>query len=178
MSLKIRLTRAGAKKRPYYRIVVADSRAPRDGRFIEKVGAYDPMKRKDDPARVTLETEKVRAWLAKGAQPTDRVLLHMDAIIGSMTPKERVRPELMNAKRKKRVAAGSGTQVQDVNKLLKMHQEMGRAMKQLKKMGGIKGLGALLGGGGGMGGAGGMPGLGGPGGAQLPPDLQNLLKKN
>jgi small subunit ribosomal protein S16 len=74
MSLKIRLTRAGAKKRPYYRIVIADSRAPRDGRFIEKVGAYDPMKKKDDPARVTLETEKVRAWLAKGAQPTDRVL--------------------------------------------------------------------------------------------------------
>jgi ribosomal protein S16 len=79
MSLKIRLTRAGAKKRPYYRIVVADSRAPRDGRFIEKVGAYDPMKKKDDPARVTLETEKVQAWLAKGAQPTDRVLRFLDA---------------------------------------------------------------------------------------------------
>ncbi|HEX2724674.1 MAG TPA: 30S ribosomal protein S16 [Beijerinckiaceae bacterium] len=79
MSLKIRLTRAGAKKRPYYRIVIADSRAPRDGRFIEKVGAYDPMKKKDDPARVTLETEKVRAWLAKGAQPTDRVLRFLDA---------------------------------------------------------------------------------------------------
>ncbi len=79
MSLKIRLTRAGAKKRPYYRIVVADSRSPRDGRFIEKVGAYDPMKRRDDPARVTLETEKVRAWLAKGAQPTDRVLRFLDA---------------------------------------------------------------------------------------------------
>jgi signal recognition particle subunit SRP54 len=114
----------------------------------------------------------------------DRVLLHMDAIIGSMTPKERQRPELLNAKRKKRVAAGSGTEVQDVNKLLKMHQEMGRAMKQLKKMGGIKGLGALFGKGG-MGGltapgADGMPGLGGSGmgGAQLPPDLQNLLKKN
>jgi signal recognition particle subunit SRP54 len=112
----------------------------------------------------------------------DRVLLHMDAIIGSMTPKERVRPELMNAKRKKRVAAGSGTEVQDVNKLLKMHQEMGRAMKQLKKMGGIKGLGALFGKGG-MGGltapgADALPGLGGMGGAQLPPDLQNLLKKH
>ncbi len=79
MTLKIRLTRAGAKKRPYYRIVVADSRAPRDGRFIEKVGAYDPMKRRDDPSRVTLETEKVQAWLAKGAQPTDRVLRFLDA---------------------------------------------------------------------------------------------------
>jgi len=109
----------------------------------------------------------------------DRVLLHLDAIIGSMTPKERQRPELLNAKRKKRVAAGSGTEVQDVNKLLKMHQEMGRAMKQIRKMGGLKGLGALfsgggMGGAGGMGGPGGMPGLGGP----LPPDMQDFLKKN
>ena len=79
MSLKIRLARGGAKKRPYYRIVIADSRAPRDGRFIEKVGSYDPMKKKDDPARVTLETEKVQAWLTKGAQPTDRVLRFLDA---------------------------------------------------------------------------------------------------
>ncbi len=79
MSLKIRLTRAGAKKRPYYRIVIADSRSPRDGRFIEKVGAYDPMKPKDSPERVKLEIEKVRAWLAKGAQPTDRVLRFLDA---------------------------------------------------------------------------------------------------
>ena len=109
----------------------------------------------------------------------DRVLLRMDAIIGSMTPRERTNPVLMNAKRKKRVAAGSGTEVQDVNKLLKMHQEMGRAMKQLRKMGGLKGLGAMLGGGGMGGMGGGMPGLpGGPGADQLPPDLQNLLKKN
>lgn len=79
MSLKIRLTRGGAKKRPYYRIVVADSRSPRDGRFIEKVGTYDPMKPKDDAARVTLEVEKIQAWLAKGAQPTDRVLRFLDA---------------------------------------------------------------------------------------------------
>jgi small subunit ribosomal protein S16 len=78
MSLKIRLARAGAKKRPYYRIVVADSRSPRDGRFIEKLGTYDPMRPKDDPARVTLEAEKLQAWLAKGAQPTDRVLRFLD----------------------------------------------------------------------------------------------------
>src|SRR5690606_38144054 len=110
----------------------------------------------------------------------DKVLVHMDAIIGSMTPKERANPALMNAKRKKRVAAGSGTDVQNVNKLLKMHQEMGRAMKQLRKMGGLKGLGAMFGGGGGMGGAGGgMPGLpgGGGGAGSLPPDLQNLRNK-
>ena len=78
MSLKIRLTRGGAKKRPYYRIVVADARAPRDGRFIEKVGAYDPMKAKDDPARVQLDNEKIEGWLKKGAQPTDRVLRFLD----------------------------------------------------------------------------------------------------
>ena len=79
MSLKIRLARGGAKKRPYYRIVIADARSPRDGRFIEKVGTYDPMKPKDDPSRINLETEKVQAWLAKGAQPTDRVLRFLDA---------------------------------------------------------------------------------------------------
>jgi small subunit ribosomal protein S16 len=79
MSLKIRLTRGGAKKRPYYRIVVADARAPRDGRFIEKIGSYDPMKPKDAADRVVLDNEKVQAWLAKGAQPTDRVLRFLDA---------------------------------------------------------------------------------------------------
>ena len=79
MSLKIRLTRGGAKKRPYYRIVVADSHSPRDGRFIEKIGSYDPMKAKDAADRVVLDTEKVQAWLAKGAQPTDRVLRFLDA---------------------------------------------------------------------------------------------------
>ena len=113
---------------------------------------------------------------------SDRVLLRMDAIIGSMTPKERARPDLLNAKRKIRIANGAGVQVQDVNKILKMHQEMERAMKQIKKMGGLKGLGALFGKGGlgaampGLGGAagGGLPGLGGGGGA---PDLSKFLKK-
>lgn len=109
---------------------------------------------------------------------SDRVLLRMDAIIGSMTPKERARPDLLNAKRKIRIANGAGVQVQDVNKILKMHQEMERAMKQIKKMGGLKGLGALFGKGGlgaampGLGGGGGLPGLGG--GA---PDLSRFLKK-
>ena len=78
MSLKIRLTRGGAKKRPYYRIVVADARAPRDGRFIEKIGSYDPMKAKDSAERVVLDLEKAKDWLAKGAQPTDRVLRFLD----------------------------------------------------------------------------------------------------
>jgi len=71
--LKIRLARGGAKKRPYYSIVVADSHSPRDGRFIEKVGAYDPLLARDDAKRVTLNGERITQWLAKGAQPTDRV---------------------------------------------------------------------------------------------------------
>ena len=126
----------------------------------------------------------------------DRTLLRMDAIIGSMTPKERARPDLLNAKRKIRIAKGSGVQVQDINKLIKMHQEMERAMKQIKKMGGLKGLAAMFGGGGlgaalggsgpgaaadmgmggglaGLGGGSGFPGLGGPSG----PDLSKFIKK-
>lgn len=71
--LRIRLARGGAKKRPYYSIVVADSHSPRDGRFIEKVGAYNPLLKKDDPTRVTLKVERIREWIAKGAQPSDRV---------------------------------------------------------------------------------------------------------
>ncbi len=73
MSLKIRLARGGAKKRPFYRIVVADSRMPRDGRFIEKVGTYNPMLNKDDPNRVTLVQDRVEHWLSVGALPSDRV---------------------------------------------------------------------------------------------------------
>ncbi|HEX4180333.1 MAG TPA: 30S ribosomal protein S16 [Caulobacteraceae bacterium] len=71
--LKIRLARGGAKKRPYYSIVVADSHSPRDGRFIEKVGNYNPLLKKDDPNRVNLKVERLQDWIAKGAQPTDRV---------------------------------------------------------------------------------------------------------
>ena len=73
MSLKIRLARGGAKKRPFYSIVVADSRTPRDGRFIEKIGAYNPLLPKDSEKRVEIDLEKAAAWLKKGAQPTDRV---------------------------------------------------------------------------------------------------------
>jgi small subunit ribosomal protein S16 len=71
--LKIRLARGGAKKRPYYSIVVADSHSPRDGRFIEKVGSYNPLLKKDDPNRVVLKVERIQEWIGKGAQPTDRV---------------------------------------------------------------------------------------------------------
>jgi small subunit ribosomal protein S16 len=78
MSLKIRLARAGAKKRPYYRIVVADSKSPRDGRYIEKIGTYDPLLPKGSE-RVKLVEERVKHWLGVGAQPTDRVLRFLDA---------------------------------------------------------------------------------------------------
>jgi|UniRef100_A0A8J4M5A2 small subunit ribosomal protein S16 len=73
MSLKIRLARAGAKKRPYYHIVLADSRSPRDGRFIEKLGSYDPMLPLEHEARVRLSAERIQHWLSQGAQTTDRV---------------------------------------------------------------------------------------------------------
>lgn len=73
MSLKIRLARGGTKKRPYYRIVVADTRSPRDGRFIEKVGTHNPMLAKDDENRLTFEKERIEYWLGVGAIPTDRV---------------------------------------------------------------------------------------------------------
>jgi len=76
MSLKIRLARAGTKKRPYYHVVIADARSPRDGRFIEQVGSYNPLL--EDDKRVTLKTERVQHWLAVGAQPTDRVLRFLD----------------------------------------------------------------------------------------------------
>lgn len=74
MALKIRLARGGAKKRPFYSIVVADGRNPRDGRFIEKIGTYNPMLKKDDTNRIVLKTDRAKHWLSVGAQPTDRVV--------------------------------------------------------------------------------------------------------
>ena len=121
-----------------------------------------------------------------------KALVHLEAMMSSMTAKERSKPELINAKRKIRIAKGSGTTVQDVNKLLKMHQEMATAMKRLKKMGGFGKLAAMFGGGGGLGGlggAGGMPDLGGLGGGgglpglggaspfNLPPGFDKFSKK-
>lgn len=78
MALSMRLSRGGSKKRPYYRIVVADARSPRDGKFIEKIGTYNPLLAKDSPERVKLDTERAKHWLSVGAQPTDRVARFLD----------------------------------------------------------------------------------------------------
>ena len=80
MAVSIRLSRGGSKKRPYYRIVVADARSPRDGSFIEKIGTYNPLLAKDDGNRVTLDTERAKHWLSVGAQPTDRVARFLDVL--------------------------------------------------------------------------------------------------
>jgi len=80
MSVSIRLARGGAKKRPYYRIVVANSRATRDGKFIEKIGSYNPLLAKDDANRVIIDVERAKHWVSVGAQPTDRVARFLDAV--------------------------------------------------------------------------------------------------
>ncbi|MDP2084495.1 MAG: 30S ribosomal protein S16 [Gemmobacter sp.] len=79
MSMKIRLARGGSKKRPHYAIVASDSRMPRDGRFIEKLGVYDPLLAKDNEGRVKMDVERVQHWLSLGAQPTDRVARFLEA---------------------------------------------------------------------------------------------------
>ncbi|HVI97848.1 MAG TPA: 30S ribosomal protein S16 [Sphingomonas sp.] len=79
MALSIRLSRGGSKKRPYYRIVVADARSPRDGRFIERIGSYNPLLAKDDEKRIQLDGDRAKHWLGVGAQPTDRVARFLDA---------------------------------------------------------------------------------------------------
>jgi small subunit ribosomal protein S16 len=92
MSLVIRMARAGTKKRPVYHIVVADSRSPRDGRFIERLGYFNPLLPKDKTERLKLDLEKVQAWIKKGAQPSDRVTRFLDAA-GIMKREKRNNPE-------------------------------------------------------------------------------------
>ena len=93
MSLKIRLSRAGAKKRPFYRVVVADTRSPRDGRFLERLGTYDPMLPKDHPERVRLNEERIRHWLGVGALPSDRVARFLGAAEIIPMPAQRNNPQ-------------------------------------------------------------------------------------
>lgn len=100
MALSLRLTRAGAKKRPYYRLVVADSRSPRDGRFIERLGTYDPLRARDDPARVKLNAERIKYWLGKGATPSDRVARFLGAAELAPMPARRNNPKKAQPKAK------------------------------------------------------------------------------
>lgn len=91
MAMKIRLARGGSKKRPFYRIVAADSRMPRDGRYVEKLGTYNPLLPKDSEERVKMDMERVQYWLGQGAQPTDRISRMLEAA-GVLDKKERNNP--------------------------------------------------------------------------------------
>jgi small subunit ribosomal protein S16 len=103
----IRLSRGGAKKRPFYRIVVADSRKPRDGRFIEKMGHFDPMVAKDNPKRLVMDIERIKGWLAKGAQPSDRVakFLGQAGVIPMPKPRNNPKQAQPKAKAQERIKA-------------------------------------------------------------------------
>ena len=106
MSLKSRMSRGGAKKRPYYRIVVADARSPRDGRFIERIGSYDPMQPKDSEKRLTLNAERAKHWLGQGAQPTDRVARFLgQAGLVTVTAKQNPNKAKPKAKAQERLKA-------------------------------------------------------------------------
>ena len=105
MALKIRLSRGGAKKRPFYHVVVADSRSPRDGRFIERVGTYNPMVPKDHPERIILKDERIKHWMSVGALPSDRVARFLaDAGMGEMpVVNEQTKQHLPKAKAQERM---------------------------------------------------------------------------
>jgi len=110
MSIKIRLARGGAKKRPFYRIVIADSRSPRDGRFIERIGSYNPMVAQDHPDRLKIDTDRAKHWLGVGAQPTDRVAKFL-ANAGLMDPRarrEQTKKSQPKAKAQERAKAAAG----------------------------------------------------------------------
>ena len=99
MTVRIRLSRYGAKKKPFYRIVVADVRSPRDGRFIEKVGTYDPLKNKSDKNRINLKMDRIKYWIESGAQPTDRVNKFLSTV--GLTKYERTNNPLKSKPKKK-----------------------------------------------------------------------------
>jgi|SRR5690348_8328607 len=107
MSLKIRLARAGTKKRPVYHIVVADSRSPRDGRFIERLGYFNPLLPKDAKDRLKLDFDKAKSWLGKGALPSDRVLRFLDEA-GIMKRAPRKNPQKAVPRKERKAAAAAG----------------------------------------------------------------------
>jgi small subunit ribosomal protein S16 len=112
MSLVIRMARAGTKKRPFYHIVLADSRSPRDGRFIERLGYFNPLLPKDKEERLKLDLEKVQAWMKKGAQPSDRVTRFLDAA-GIMKRAKRNNPEKAIPRKERKAAAEEATKAKE-----------------------------------------------------------------
>src|SRR5262249_49854332 len=108
MSLKIRLARGGTKKRPYYRVVVAESRMPRDGRFVEKIGLYNPMLPKDSDQRVTIDVERAKHWLKMGATPSERVNMFLAKVGLTTVPERREQTKQHMPKKKAQERAGGG----------------------------------------------------------------------
>ena len=115
MPVVIRLARAGTKKRPVYHIVVADSRAPRDGRFIERLGYFNPLLPKDKTERLKLDLDKVKVWMSKGAQPSDRVMRFLDAA-GVAKREKRNNPEKAVPRKERRAKKEEATKAQEADK--------------------------------------------------------------
>ena len=115
MPVVIRMARAGTKKRPFYHIVAADSRAPRDGRFIERLGYFNPLLPKDKEERLKLDMDKVKAWMVKGAQPSDRVMRFLDAA-GVAKREKRNNPERAIPRKERKAAREEATKVADAAK--------------------------------------------------------------
>jgi small subunit ribosomal protein S16 len=110
MAVVIRLARAGTKKRPVYHIVAADSRFPRDGRFIERLGHFNPLLPKDNESRLKLDLDKVKSWMAKGAQPSDRVMRFLDAAgVAKRTPRKNPEKAVPRKERKAQAEAAAKT---------------------------------------------------------------------
>ena len=115
MPVVIRMARAGTKKRPFYHIVAADSRAPRDGRFIERLGYYNPLLPKDKEERLKLDMDKVKSWMVKGAQPSDRVMRFLDAA-GVAKREKRNNPERAVPRKERKAAREEATKIAEAAK--------------------------------------------------------------
>ena len=134
MAVRIRLRRTGRKNAPTFRIVVAESTSPRDGRFIEIIGQYAP---REDPSRISIDADSALAWLRKGAQPTEQVQKLLTGTgVWAQYEAERKKPDVMNGSRRARVAKGSGRPISEVNRLLEQFREMQKMMKKVAGGGG------------------------------------------
>ena len=138
MPVRIRLSRRGTKKRPFYRIVVADSRRARDGKFIEKIGTYNPMLQKDNPERVKLDVEKAKEWIAKGAQPSDRIMLFLSnlGVVEKPIITEKTKKHLPKKKTQEKLAAAK--KAKETSKAKEIEESTEAAplnkLKQIKKL--------------------------------------------